>query len=333
MSNSIVPHGLEERFTEPAGFRWHSFKREGRSIRFGSVFPKDSIPDAVVVCLPGLSEFGEKYFEIARDLNKENLAFWVIDWMGQGGSGRYLPNAFKRHSAGFDQDIEDLHYLVMEYIKHSSVHPDKGRIPLAMLGHSMGGNIGLRYLARHPDIFECAAFSAPMVGIHNMTTLPKPLIMGAAAILNELANKSYAHGQKDWHENVRPHPGSDQFSNDPKRGALHELWQKENEHLRIGGVTNRWVYEALKTCYALRDDIPLIRQDMLIGIAGRERIISNGCIKRAFANCSRADIITFDDARHEIMMETDDIRSAFLDGFKNLIRKTIIQKPETLKPF
>lgn len=332
MINSTPPAGLEERFTEPSGFRWHSFERNGRTIRFGSIFPKDSIPDAVVLCLPGLSEYGEKYFEIAHDLNNENLAFWVIDWMGQGGSGRYLPNIFKRHSAGFDEDIEDLHYLVLEYIKHSSVHPDKGRIPLAMLGHSMGGNIGLRYLARHPDMFECAAFSAPMVGIHNLTTLPKPLVMVTAAILN-FAGKSYAPGEKGWHENVRPKIGGDRFSGDAKRGALHELWQRDNKHLRIGGVTNHWLYEALKSCYAVQQEIPAIHQDMLIGIAGNESIVSNPCIKKAFTAHAKTRLITFDHAQHEIMMETDNIRSAFLDGFKQLIRKTIIEKPETLKPF
>ena len=62
---------LEERFLEPEGWRWHSFTRPtqsgGRKIRFGSVFPKDSVPDAVVVCLPGLSEFSEKYYEMSRE--------------------------------------------------------------------------------------------------------------------------------------------------------------------------------------------------------------------------------------------------------------------------
>jgi lysophospholipase len=333
MSKSITPLELEERFTEPPGFRWHSFKRNGRKVRFGSCFPQDSIPDAVVVCLPGLSEFGEKYYELARDLNNSNLAFWVIDWMGQGGSDRYLPNIFKRHSAGFDEDIADLDYLITEYIKHSSVHPDKGRIPLAMLGHSMGGNIGLRYLAHHPNAFECAAFSAPMIGIHNLTSLPKPLIMGAAWILNELAGKSYAPKQMDWHDSVRPASGKDEFSSDPKRGKLHELWQKQNEALRIGGVTNHWLYEALKSCYAVRTDIPKIKQDMLIGIAAEDKIVSNKCTHKAFKNCTNAEMITFDGSQHEIMMETNQIRSAFLDHFKALIHKTIIQKPETLKPF
>lgn len=333
MINITPPQGLEERFLEPPGFRWHSFNRNGRNIRFGSIFPKDSIPDAVVVCLPGLSEYGEKYYEIARDLQTKNLAFWVIDWMGQGASDRYLPNLFKRHSAGFHEDVEDLHYLVEEYIKHSSVHPDKGRIPLAMLAHSMGGNIGLRYLAKYPEMFECAAFSAPMVGIDKLTDYPQPLMLAVTGALNLFAPNAYAPSQKDWHNEMRPNVGKDQFSSDPVRGAVHEDWLRSNPALQIGGVTNRWLYEALKSCYSLQKSIPKIRQDILIGVAEHEKIVSNRSIINAFDSAKSAQIILLDDAKHEILMETDSIRTIFMDGFMSLIDKTIIQKPETLKPF
>ena len=116
--NTIAKHpDLDDRFLEPEGWRWHHFTRENRNLRFGSVFPQDSIPDAVVVCLPGLSEFAEKYFEVARTVTRHNMAFWVLDWMGQGKSGRYLKNPHKRHSHGFQKDIDDLHYFICEHIK------------------------------------------------------------------------------------------------------------------------------------------------------------------------------------------------------------------------
>ena len=114
------PHDLEERFHKPVGWRWHRFERNGRNIRFGSVFPKDSIPDAVVVCLQGVREFSEKYFEVAQWCLDHNLAFWTCDWVGQGKSTRLLQDSQKRHSHGFDNDIDDLHYFILQYIKHSS---------------------------------------------------------------------------------------------------------------------------------------------------------------------------------------------------------------------
>ncbi|MAE52457.1 MAG: alpha/beta hydrolase [Micavibrio sp.] len=330
---TTIPENLEERFHPPEGFRWHSFKREGRHIRFGSVFPKDSIPDAVIVVLPGLSEYGEKYYELARNLNDANLAFWVIDWMGQGGSGRYLDNREMRHSADFKEDIADLHYLILEYIKHSSVHPDKGRIPMAMLGHSMGAHIGLRYLHHHPEFFECAGFSSPMIGIRGLDALPGPLMVGLSKFLNLVAGKSYAFGQYNWDKSQRTSPGHDEFSGDAKRGALHDLWQNENPDLRVGGVTFRWVYEALKSCRALKKEAKSISKDMIIRYAEKEDIVSNSSTKGLFQSQEHLDIQECQGAHHEILMETDDIRSGFLNEFYQLVQKTIIEKPETLKPF
>ena len=144
---------LEDRFLPPPGWRWHQFKNaKGRSLRFGSVFPENRVPEAIVIALEGLSEFSEKYFEVAHDLLKMDCAFWVLDWQGQGKSQRHLKNPHKRHSSSFDEDVADLHFFIQEYVKHSAVHPDVGRIPLVMLGHSMGANIGLHYLHRHPDM-------------------------------------------------------------------------------------------------------------------------------------------------------------------------------------
>jgi alpha-beta hydrolase superfamily lysophospholipase len=44
-------------------------------------------------------------------------------------------------------------------------------------------------------------------------------------------------------------------------------------------------------------------------------------------------LIEYPHAQHEIMMELDATRSAFLNDFYDLIQKTIIDKPETLRPF
>jgi lysophospholipase len=239
---------LEERFLEPPEWRWHGFTREGRTTRFGSAFPKDSIPDAVVVCLPGLGEFAEKYFELARQCLDKNLAFWVIDWAGQGRSTRYLKNPHKRHGKSFQEDVDDLHYFVMEYIKHASVHPDVGRIPLAMLGHSMGANIGLRYLAQHDELFECAAFTAPMFGLHVFKAIPLQLALLATSAMNTLAGRSYAPGGKNWLEATRANVGKDCFSTDAMRGSIHNSWSLANPDIQVGNLTYGWLHHATRSC-------------------------------------------------------------------------------------
>lgn len=334
MTNITIPNDLEERFKAPHGFRFHSFTREGRKIRFGSAFPKDSIPDAIVVCLPGLSEPIEKYYELARDLLDRNLAVWVIDWMGQGASSRYLKNPHKRHSSGFSEDVKDLHFLVAEYVKHSSVHPDRGRIPMAMLGHSLGGNIGMRYLAEHPNIFECAAFSAPLFGLHKISDFPDGLIMGAAKILGSVAGAKYAKNQDNWSPATRDHtPGEGPFSSDVARDCVHMKWLEANPDLQIGGVTYKWVHRSLVSCKKIKKSAPSIQTPILIGLAEDDTIVHNGEIEKIAAALPNGKLVKLANSKHEILMEKDEIREIFIGAFYQLIRENIIDKPETLKPF
>lgn len=330
---------LEDRFTEPDGWRWHHFTRKSktgdRTLRFGSVFPKDSVPDAVVVCLPGLSEFGEKYFEVARTCLGLNLAFWVIDWMGQGASARYLKNPQKRHSRDFEEDVEDLHFLYTEYIKHSSVHPDVGRIPVAMLSHSMGGNIGLQYLHRHPDVFECAGFSAPMFGIQTLSALPQWFSNGLSATLKNMAGGCFVFGGGPWNDNMRAFDGKDALSRDPERVKLHSWWFAEKPDLQVGSPTFGWIYHALQACERVcdADFSSQVSTPCYIGLAEDDRLIENDAARLVAGHLPQCSVQDFPQARHEILMETNTVRDAFFKSFYALIEETIIQKPETLKPF
>ena len=322
---------LDQKFQQPEGWRWHSFERDGRKIRFGSVFPKDSIPDAVVVCLQGVREFTEKYYETAQWALDHNLAFWMMDWAGQGKSTRFLSNPQKRHSKGFDQDVEDLHYFFMEYIKHSSVHPDKGRIPVAMLGHSMGANIGLRYLHKYNDVFECAAFSSPMIGIKALSCLPQKLALLTAEVCKSLVGQSYVPGGKDWGKR-KDHV---LLSHDPVRSKVHNTWCAHDPELQCGDVTFGWVYEAQKTCVKIQS--PQVYGEILtpclFAIPGHEDLVDNKMAEKVIGGIENAKTVDYPNAAHEILMETDVIRNDFLQHFYKLIEENIINRPETLKPF
>lgn len=328
------PPGLEKRFQQPEGWRWHSFTNpKGQHLRFGTVTPKSRIPDAVVICLPGLSEYAEKYYEVAHTLLDQNLAFWVMDWQGQGHSERALPNRNKRHSNGFNNDIDDLHYFLMEYVKHASVHPDVGRIPMVMLAHSMGGNIGMRYLMKHPDIFACAAFSAPMFGIAAARALTLPGAVAVSSLLKQFFGKSYAFGGHDWSPEERENPALNIFSSDPVRAAVHNAWCRFDKGLQVGNITYGWLNEALRSCWALQRAItrrpPAI--PCLIAVAGRDKLVDNLAIRAGAAAMPQATILDLEESLHEIMMERDDIRNRFFTAFADMLKKHKIS--EQLKPF
>lgn len=335
MSVSASHPALESRFLPPEGWRWHVFTNpQGRKIRFGTVAPASRIPDAVVIMAPGLSEFGEKYFELAHDLLKRNLSLWVIDWQGQGLSDRHLRNTpHKRHATSFDDDVADFHFFIMEYVKHSAVHPDVGRIPLVLMAHSMGGNIGLRYLQEHPETFACAAFSAPMLGIRDLRAVPSPLRNPLTAALSELMGNSFVFGGSEWRAEVRANPGHNIFSSDPVRDTIHNTWSLHDPRLQVGSPTFRWLYEAVKSCNVVSSAALLqgIKTPSLFALASKDELVDNNAIRRAARMIPDAQLIEIEGARHEILMESDTYRNQFLQAFEALLTKTAVRGQ--VKPF
>lgn len=326
---------LEARFLPPSGWRWHTFTNpQGRKMRFGTVAPASRVPDAVVLMAPGLSEFGEKYFELAHDLLARNLSLWVIDWQGQGLSDRHIKTyPHKRHASSFDEDVADFHYFIMEYVKHSAVHPDVGRIPLVLLAHSMGANIGLRYLHQYPDTFACAAFSAPMLGIKDVQMIPQSLRLWLTEILCAFAGNSYVFGGSDWTASARANSGQNIFSGDPVRDSIHNAWCLHDPALQVGSPTFRWLYEAVKSCAFLAQPKILrgIKTPLLMALAEKDSLIDNGMIRRAAKLLPSAQLIELPGAHHEILMETDTIRNHFLLGFEDLLTQSSVRGQT--KPF
>ena len=110
-----------------------------------------------IVC-PGRSEFIEKYFEVARDLQERGFAVVIFDWPGQGLSQRQLKNPLAGHIKNFDWYVEAL----MRGLAKIERRAPKTWV---LLSHSMGGAIALEALRARRLTVAAAAFSAPMWGI------------------------------------------------------------------------------------------------------------------------------------------------------------------------
>lgn len=302
---------LDKRFQPISDWTWEKFTRLDHSLRFGYYVPAKA--RCIVIILPGLSEFAEKYFETLRDLLAANCGVFVLDWMGQGGSGRYLSNPHKRHSSGFDDDVADLDVFIKEHVQ--KIAPG---LPLIMLAHSMGAHIGLRYMCKYPDVFSCAALSAPMNGIAAINRIPAFARLPIGQALRFLFGNRYTGPRGDWREDMRIARGEDPFSSDPARRAIHNYWCLKNPALQVGRVTFGWVYEALRSCHGLIAELQAapLQTPLLIGLAGRETIVDNEATRRLLPCLKNAHILDLPESRHEILMEIDAVRNAFLQAFR-----------------
>ncbi len=328
---------LEKRFLQPPNWRWHMFAgHNGEKLRFGTAFPKHTIPRAVIVILPGLKEYCEKYFEVANTFLDKKYAVYIMEWQGQGRSYRHNKKyPQKRISNGFHRDVKDLDIFIKDYILPSAVHPEVGRLPLVMLAHSMGGNIGLRYIKSHPSTFVCAAMTAPMFGIKALKKIPAFLRVSITKALSEFADHSYVPGGGDYKPRRYNKKIKDDYSSDPIRDAVHDAWIEFDSNLKVGDVTYRWLYFAAKTCQIVRDKTFLksIKLPLLLASAGKENLVDNAAIKRAYHTLPDCSFLELPDSAHEILMERDEIRDQFLKSFDELIKINILDKKDATKPF
>lgn len=328
MSVSGPQSPLDPRFQQPAGWQWHNFTNaQGRQLRFGTATPDGGKPDAIVIVLQGLSEFSEKYFETARDLLGRNISVWIMDWQGQGLSQRQLKNPQKRHSFSFEDDIADLHQFINNHVRPAAAQAGVPDVPLVMLGHSMGSNIGLRYLSRHPGVFSCAALSAPMIGITGLNFAPNWARLPLTALFSAVASDAYVFGGGEWTAESRANPGQNIFSTDPVRDKVHNAWCLQDPRLQVGNVTFGWLHEANKSCTVLQKPTIMrnIKTPCVIALAGEEKLVNNDIARAALRHMPNAKVLELQQAKHEILMERDSNRDQFLKAFDDLLRANNIK--------
>ena len=112
------------------------------------------------VCIfPGRSEFIEKYFEVVGELRRRGFAVAVLDWRGQGGSGRLMRNSLKGHVKSF-ADYEDDVARFMNEVALPDCPP-----PYYALAHSMGATVLLKAATMRGCWFSRMVLTAPMIEI------------------------------------------------------------------------------------------------------------------------------------------------------------------------
>lgn len=225
----VPPGGISEWLTA-------SDKTRFRVARFAA----SDTSRGTVVLLNGRTEFVEKYFSVICDLQERGYAVATLDWRGQGMSDRPLANRHKGHVQDFDLYVSDLRQMITEFVEPSCPAPYR------LLCHSMGGNIGMRYLGEFSDTFESAVFSAPMWGIgkHAQTPLFLRAVGGAAKLVG--MGNAYIPGGGDYGDPDRIFEDN-VLTHDPARFARFVAQVKAQPQLELGAPTFEWARQGIKS--------------------------------------------------------------------------------------
>jgi lysophospholipase len=259
-----------------------------------------------VLLLPGRTEYIEKYGPAAHEFAARGYAMATIDWRGQGLADRLLADRAPGHVADFLDYQRDLAAL-LDWLRTEAM-PE----PWYLVGHSMGGCIGLRALHQGLPV-RAVTFSAPMWGI-KMQAAMRPLAwtLGTLAPRIGLGGRLTPTTTRETY--VMSAPFADNLlTRDPAMFAFMQRQLAAHPDLAIGGPTLQWLGQALLETRRLAA-LPAPDYPCLTVLGAAERIVHIEAIKARMATWPGAQFDLVPDCEHELMMEQPAVRSRFYDG-------------------
>jgi lysophospholipase len=322
-AESRTPPSIAPRFYAPDGWAWGYVRvGDGPVQRYG-VSATAVGPRATVLILPGYAEPAEKWFETIRRLNQDGYTVWLLERQGQGGSERLTPWRDLGHADSFDPDVAAVRALVNVVIR------PKGDTPVIFLGHSAGALVALRAIeAGLPG--DGLILSSPAL---DLKRLPRPKaqtlqIAGWARrlMLGWLKFPSEPGWRRDGPNGVAAGVTSDKI-----RGAVQQAWLTANPDLRMGAPSLGWIAAFFDAAQAAQADARRINTPVLMLGAGQDNqvlIAPQTKICQTIRDCRE---VRYSAGRHELHMESDALRDAWLNEIEGFIHARIAAKAQAHK--
>lgn len=277
--------------------------------------PEGVPPRAVCVLLNGLTEFLEKYGEVAEELRARGFIVVSLDWRSQGASERWRSSNQASHVGNFEEYDRDLAALLLQAVEPIQ-RLRETPLPVIALAHSMGAHILLRFLHEHPRRFAFAALISPMLDIQ--TGAYSPGFTKAMTFAQNLRRPStnFIYGVED-RDPLELAFADNRVTSDEARYERTKALLKAQPYLRIYGPTFGWLGAAFTSLARMtrRGFAEDIATPLLVVAAGKDRVITTGAVRDFAKRLPNARYVEIEDSEHEILMEKDSIRARFWAEF------------------
>ena len=303
---------MGSRFYPPQGWAW-GYVRSGDGLvqRYGVASPPVT-PRATILILTGYGETAEKWFETVSDLNGQGFAVWVLERQGQGGSERETPWRDLGHVDSFDPDV-----AVVRALTNGVIRP-RGDTPFVVIGHSEGGLVALR-AAQQGLPMDGLVLSSPAFGL---TALPRPRADFARftpAMRTLRLGWVRTPDQPGWRREG-PDGFQAELTHDPIRGKVQAAWMLANPDLRMGGRSLGWFAAFFDASEAAALDIRKGATPTLMLDAGQDKVVTATPQSRLCAAMTECKETRYPKAGHDLHMESDAVRGAWLAAIVDFTR-------------
>jgi lysophospholipase len=285
--------------------------------------PEGAAPRGICVLLNGLTEFLEKYGEVADELRGRGFIVASLDWRSQGASERKRAGNRASHVATFEEYDADLAALLLqavEPIQRQQTSP----LPVVALAHSMGAHVLLRFLHDNPRRFTCGVLIAPMLEVQTGPYSARATNLVTFAMNLRGASPRFVFGVED-RDPLELAFADNQTTSDQTRFERTRGLLKAQPYLRVHGPTFGWLGAALKSMNRLqkRGFADEITTPLLLVGAGRDKVVHTQAIRDYVKLLPRARYVEIEDSEHEILMENDSIRTRFWGEFDAFVEQQL----------
>lgn len=279
---------------------------DGVRLRVGLLAPAPAAAKGTVLLFPGRTEYIEKYGRAAAAFRDRGFACIAIDWRGQGLSDRPLDDPATGHVGRFSEYQLD----VAEVVKLAT-GLDLPK-PWFLLGHSMGGGIGLRALHCGLPV-QATAFTGPMWGIA-LPAAYRPIAQLLAGLSHSTGfGHTYVPSTKPVTYVLDAPFDDNTLTTDHTMFGWMRRQLLAHPELALGGPSMTWLNEALKELRTLRG-MPAPVIPCLTWVGSNERIVEIEAIRGVMTGWTNGTLTEVPFAEHELMMERPEVRDAFFDS-------------------
>lgn len=276
-------------------------------------FLKNSEEKGSVMIAHGFCEFFGKYHEVSWLFYQMGYSVYFAEMRGHGKSQRFVKEKDRVYVENFDEYVEDLEALYTQILDTHS--PKEHRY---LFAHSMGGCVGALLLEKHPDWFEKAVLSSPMLelnyGKHSVGEI-RALSIGSR-ILHW--NDRLTPGASGW-------TGKNVFETSSCLSRARYDYQfhqrEEDDDYKTWSATYAWTRAAQKGMDKALKNAEKVNVPVLLFQAGQDAMVKSGG-QTSFAEKSKnTEIIRFGTSRHEIFNATYEIRKTYWKDIEQFLSK------------
>jgi len=283
-----------------------------RLIRY--TLQKNSSAKGTVIVVSGRTEFLEKYLELCWDFRHTGLSLCVYDHYGQGKSGRMLDDPQKGHIENFNTYLEDLHKLVTAHVIR------KFSPPYFLLTHSMGSTIGTQFAVEYPELVHGLILVSPMFQINTGRFLPPLMVETISRALCFLGGKrSYVPGGGPFRSDL-PFENN-VLTSDKRRFELNQALMRNDPGIALGSPTVGWLKQAYMAMRHSRHSGRQLKCPLLLLQGLNDIVVGSSQMNQFCSVTEHCQMISYPEARHELLMEQDVIRSQVLSDIIEFIQK------------